>query len=377
MDKIRITSDADDNFRLDPDPGSLLMNDTKLTPADVTVVGSAYTNSSFAAFANRPTATMLFAYDTSGKKDRLWLQNPANAGTLMNPLSTGLDLGSDVGFDIAGAANRGYVAGAQSGRSGARLYTARRDDRQDAPAGPDRRRQRRRDRARGLAGPVGGRTGGDGSRAGPSPPNRTGNVCEPLGDLTRATPHRSSDPQPHSTKLRSSPAWLTGDREEALAALYDLYGGASTRSACTSCTTAGSRRTSCRRRSCGCGAQRIGTTPAARRFGRSSTRWHDEPPSTCGGGARESRRPWPTGSETEDSVGGAAFDEVVLRLDVGEALDTLTPAHREVLELQYHGDLTQTQVAERLGIPLGTVKTRTLYALRSLSTELKERGLVD
>ena len=123
VDKIRITSDADDNFRLDPDPGSLLMNDTKLTPADVTVVGSAYTNSSFAAFANRPTATMLFAYDTSGKKDRLWLQNPANAGTLMNPLSTGLDLGSDVGFDIAGAENRGYVAGAHSGRSGARLYT--------------------------------------------------------------------------------------------------------------------------------------------------------------------------------------------------------------------------------------------------------------
>ena len=123
VDKIRITSDADDNFRLDPDPGSLLMNDTKLTPADVTVVGSAYTNSSFVAFANRPAATMLFAYDTSGKRDRLWLQNPANAGTLMNPLSTGLDLGSDVGFDIAGTANRGYVAGTQSGRSGARLYT--------------------------------------------------------------------------------------------------------------------------------------------------------------------------------------------------------------------------------------------------------------
>jgi len=123
VDKIRVTSDADDNLRLDPDPGILLMNDTKLTPADVTVVGSAYTNSSFAAFANRPATTMLFAYDTSGKQDRLWLQNPANAGTLMNPLSTGLDLGSDVGFDIAGTANRGYVAGTHSERSGARLYT--------------------------------------------------------------------------------------------------------------------------------------------------------------------------------------------------------------------------------------------------------------
>jgi Domain of unknown function (DUF4394) len=122
VDKIRITSDADENFRLDPDPGSLLANDTKLTPADVTVVGSAYTNSSFVAFANRPAATMLYAYDTSSGRDRLWLQNPANAGTLMNPLSTRLDLGSDVGFDIAGAENRGYVAGAER-RSGARLYS--------------------------------------------------------------------------------------------------------------------------------------------------------------------------------------------------------------------------------------------------------------
>ncbi len=123
VDKIRVTSDADDNLRLDPDPGSLLATDTKLTPADVTVVGSAYTNSSFAAFANRPATTMLFAYDTSGRTDRVWLQNPANAGTLMNPLSLELDLGSDVGFDIAGADNQGYVAGTNAGRSGARLYT--------------------------------------------------------------------------------------------------------------------------------------------------------------------------------------------------------------------------------------------------------------
>ena len=124
VDKIRITSDADENFRLDPDPGSLLANDTKLTPADVTVVGSAYTNSSFVAFANRPATTMLFAYDTSGSNDRIWLQNPANAGTLMNPLATGIDLGTDVGFDIAGAGNAGYVAGTSARRAGgAQLYS--------------------------------------------------------------------------------------------------------------------------------------------------------------------------------------------------------------------------------------------------------------
>ena len=94
---------------------------------------------------------------------------------------------------------------------------------------------------------------------------------------------------------------------------------------------------------------------------------------------RSSRSPTATaaGAELEDAVGGAAFDELVVRLDVGEALAALTPAHREVLELQYHCDLTQNQVAERLGIPLGTVKSRTLYALRALSAELKERGLVE
>ena len=81
--------------------------------------------------------------------------------------------------------------------------------------------------------------------------------------------------------------------------------------------------------------------------------------------------------DREDGAAGAAFDDAMLRLDVGEALETLSTAHREVLELQYRGDLTQTQVAERLGIPLGTVKTRTLYALRALSAELKERGLVE
>ena len=81
--------------------------------------------------------------------------------------------------------------------------------------------------------------------------------------------------------------------------------------------------------------------------------------------------------EREDGAAEAAFDDAMLRLDVGEALETLSTAHREVLELQYRGDLTQTQVAERLGIPLGTVKTRTLYALRALSAELKERGLVE
>jgi hypothetical protein len=122
VDKIRVTSDADDNLRLNPDDGTLLSVDTKLTPADVQVVGSAYTNSSFTAFATRPTVTELYAYDIGASPDRLWIQRPANAGTLIMPLSTGLELGGNVGFDIAGVNDIGWLAGTPEGRSASRLY---------------------------------------------------------------------------------------------------------------------------------------------------------------------------------------------------------------------------------------------------------------
>ncbi len=55
--------------------------------------------------------------------------------------------------------------------------------------------------------------------------------------------------------------------------------------------------------------------------------------------------------DSEGSAGTDAFDQLVLRLELGEALAELTPAHREVLELQYAVDLTQAQVAERLRSP--------------------------
>ncbi len=122
VDKIRVTSDAADNLRLNPDDGTLLSVDTKLTPAGVQVVGSAYTNSSFTAFATRPTVTELYAYDVGASPDKLWIQRPANAGTLIMPQSTGLNLSGNLGFDIAGAANVGWLAGNSEGRYSSRLY---------------------------------------------------------------------------------------------------------------------------------------------------------------------------------------------------------------------------------------------------------------
>jgi len=58
------------------------------------------------------------------------------------------------------------------------------------------------------------------------------------------------------------------------------------------------------------------------------------------------------------------------RLEVREALGTLPPEQRQVLEMAYFGGLTQARIAEELEIPIGTVKTRTLAAMRKLRRAL-------
>ena len=67
-------------------------------------------------------------------------------------------------------------------------------------------------------------------------------------------------------------------------------------------------------------------------------------------------------------------DQILDGLIVREALDTLSPAHAEVLQLAQEEGLTQSQIAERLGVPLGTVKTRMFHGLKALRTALTERG---
>lgn len=48
----------------------------------------------------------------------------------------------------------------------------------------------------------------------------------------------------------------------------------------------------------------------------------------------------------------------------------LPPEQRRILALAYYGGLSQTQIADSEGLPLGTVKTRTLLALRKLRQAL-------
>ncbi len=58
------------------------------------------------------------------------------------------------------------------------------------------------------------------------------------------------------------------------------------------------------------------------------------------------------------------------RVEVREALAALPEDQRKVIELAYSNGMTQTQVSEHMSIPLGTVKSRTLGAMRRLRSLL-------
>jgi RNA polymerase sigma-70 factor (ECF subfamily) len=60
---------------------------------------------------------------------------------------------------------------------------------------------------------------------------------------------------------------------------------------------------------------------------------------------------------------------------VADALRSLRPEHRRVLLETYYRGRSVAEAASVLGIPAGTVKSRTFYALRALKLELEERGL--
>src|SRR5690349_12940361 len=66
-----------------------------------------------------------------------------------------------------------------------------------------------------------------------------------------------------------------------------------------------------------------------------------------------------------DVAAGLDRDEIVA------ALETLSPAQREAIELAYWGGLTQQEIAERTGAPLGTVKSRVRLGLLSLRRVLR------
>jgi RNA polymerase sigma-70 factor, ECF subfamily len=91
---------------------------------------------------------------------------------------------------------------------------------------------------------------------------------------------------------------------------------------------------------------------------------------------RRSVRPTEMGDEMLENAPVADSTEDLLRkVVVTEALQLLSPAHREVLNETFLRDRTVNEAAEILGIPVGTVKSRVYYALRALRVVLAERGV--
>jgi RNA polymerase sigma-70 factor (ECF subfamily) len=74
-----------------------------------------------------------------------------------------------------------------------------------------------------------------------------------------------------------------------------------------------------------------------------------------------------------EDLADAVVEELGLpqeRRAVREALEGLPPEQRQIIELMYFGGFSQSAIAERLGLPLGTVKSRTLLGMRRLRTAL-------
>nr|WP_306434495.1 sigma-70 family RNA polymerase sigma factor [Actinomadura roseirufa] len=69
------------------------------------------------------------------------------------------------------------------------------------------------------------------------------------------------------------------------------------------------------------------------------------------------------------------LEDLLRSVVVSDALLALSPAHREILEETFFRDRTVNEAARRLGIPVGTVKSRVYYALRALRVALEERGV--
>jgi RNA polymerase sigma factor (sigma-70 family) len=91
---------------------------------------------------------------------------------------------------------------------------------------------------------------------------------------------------------------------------------------------------------------------------------------------RKSARPAETGDDMlENSPAADTMEDLLRKMVVAEALQSLSPAHREVLNETILRDRTVNQAAEALGIPVGTVKSRVYYALKALRVVLAERGV--
>ena len=93
---------------------------------------------------------------------------------------------------------------------------------------------------------------------------------------------------------------------------------------------------------------------------------------------RASARPALAAGEAFAEAGTDAdsIEQAMLGWQVAAALERLTPEHRQMIRLAHFQGLSVREIAERCQLPVGTVKSRTWYALRSLRLVLEEMGVV-
>ena len=87
----------------------------------------------------------------------------------------------------------------------------------------------------------------------------------------------------------------------------------------------------------------------------------------------DARRPEPPAEAEAESE--RTLERALLGWQVAAALERLTPEHRQMLRMVQRSGLTMREIAADTGLPLGTVKRRTWYALRSLHLVLEEMGV--
>jgi RNA polymerase sigma-70 factor (ECF subfamily) len=90
---------------------------------------------------------------------------------------------------------------------------------------------------------------------------------------------------------------------------------------------------------------------------------------------RASARPASGGAAVDELPGGPSIEQAMLGWQVATALDRLSPEHRQVIRLAHVRGMTVREIAAACGLPEGTVKSRTWYALRSLRLVLEEMGV--
>lgn len=74
----------------------------------------------------------------------------------------------------------------------------------------------------------------------------------------------------------------------------------------------------------------------------------------------------------QDAPVNEPIEQALLRWQLQTAFERLTDEHREVLRLGHFGGLSVREIAEVTGLPPGTVKSRTYYAMQSLRLALEE-----